>query len=192
MQYMLNILVVLANLRQFHLVIRMLYLFGFRLHETHHRYLLASSFTDFWRRIYHSLERLHDEVGLLPELLLAARQGKQSRDDRGDHYRLLRNLDNALLPVVLAARRVPNRSSRCAVLGHSWRSCDLRFTARTEPPKTTHRQTKIRHQFRSDTQDTRYVLRDLFSVVTLECRLDDFVADDVHRLPGISRLPRWF
>jgi hypothetical protein len=29
----------------------MLYLFGFRLPETHHRYLLASSFTDFWRRI---------------------------------------------------------------------------------------------------------------------------------------------
>ncbi|MGH8524754.1 MAG: hypothetical protein ACREXY_11210, partial [Gammaproteobacteria bacterium] len=36
---------------QFHLVIGMLYLFGFRLPETHHLYLLASSFTDFWRRI---------------------------------------------------------------------------------------------------------------------------------------------
>jgi alginate O-acetyltransferase complex protein AlgI len=36
---------------QFHLVIGMLYLFGFRLPETHHRYLLASGFTDFWRRI---------------------------------------------------------------------------------------------------------------------------------------------
>jgi len=36
---------------QFHLVIGMLYLFGFRLPETHHRYFLASSFTDFWRRI---------------------------------------------------------------------------------------------------------------------------------------------
>jgi hypothetical protein len=29
----------------------MLYLFGFRLPETHNRWLLASSFTDFWRRI---------------------------------------------------------------------------------------------------------------------------------------------
>jgi hypothetical protein len=29
----------------------MLHLFGFRLPETHNRYLLASSFTDFWRRI---------------------------------------------------------------------------------------------------------------------------------------------
>ena len=36
---------------QFHLVIGMLYLFGFRLPETHHRYFLASGFMDFWRRI---------------------------------------------------------------------------------------------------------------------------------------------
>jgi D-alanyl-lipoteichoic acid acyltransferase DltB (MBOAT superfamily) len=36
---------------QFHLVVGMLHLFGFALPETHHRYLLASSFTDFWRRI---------------------------------------------------------------------------------------------------------------------------------------------
>jgi len=35
----------------FHLIVGMLYLFGFRLPETHNRYLLASSFTDFWRRI---------------------------------------------------------------------------------------------------------------------------------------------
>ena len=36
---------------QFHLVVGMLHLFGFNLPETHNRYLLASSFTDFWRRI---------------------------------------------------------------------------------------------------------------------------------------------
>jgi alginate O-acetyltransferase complex protein AlgI len=35
----------------FHLVVGMLHLFGFNLPETHHRYFLASSFTDFWRRI---------------------------------------------------------------------------------------------------------------------------------------------
>lgn len=35
----------------FHLAIGMLHLFGFGLPETNHRYLLASSFTDFWRRI---------------------------------------------------------------------------------------------------------------------------------------------
>jgi D-alanyl-lipoteichoic acid acyltransferase DltB (MBOAT superfamily) len=36
---------------QFHLIIGMLHLFGFRLPETHHLYYLSSSFTDFWRRI---------------------------------------------------------------------------------------------------------------------------------------------
>ncbi len=36
---------------QFHLIIGMLLLFGFNLPETHHYYYLASSFTDFWRRI---------------------------------------------------------------------------------------------------------------------------------------------
>ncbi|MER2517009.1 MAG: hypothetical protein ABTR92_11535 [Candidatus Accumulibacter phosphatis] len=36
---------------QFHLICGILYLFGFRLPETHHLYFLASSFTDFWRRI---------------------------------------------------------------------------------------------------------------------------------------------
>lgn len=35
----------------FHLIVGMLLLFGFNLPETHNRYLLASSFTDFWRRI---------------------------------------------------------------------------------------------------------------------------------------------
>ncbi len=36
---------------QFHLIVGMLLLFGFNLPETHHRYFLASSLTDFWRRI---------------------------------------------------------------------------------------------------------------------------------------------
>ncbi|HXE57642.1 MAG TPA: SGNH/GDSL hydrolase family protein [Gemmatimonadales bacterium] len=36
---------------QFHLIVGLLQLFGFNLPETHHRYLLASSFTDLWRRI---------------------------------------------------------------------------------------------------------------------------------------------
>jgi D-alanyl-lipoteichoic acid acyltransferase DltB (MBOAT superfamily) len=35
----------------FHLIVGMLHLFGFNLPETHHLYLLSSSFTDFWRRI---------------------------------------------------------------------------------------------------------------------------------------------
>lgn len=35
----------------FHLIVGLLHMFGFNLPETHHFYLLASSFTDFWRRI---------------------------------------------------------------------------------------------------------------------------------------------
>ncbi len=35
----------------FHLIIGMLHMFGFNMPETHHLYLLSSSFTDFWRRI---------------------------------------------------------------------------------------------------------------------------------------------
>jgi D-alanyl-lipoteichoic acid acyltransferase DltB (MBOAT superfamily) len=36
---------------QFHLIVGLLHLFGFRLPETHKLYFLSSSFTDFWRRI---------------------------------------------------------------------------------------------------------------------------------------------
>jgi len=35
----------------FHIIVGMLHLFGYDLPETHRRYLLASSVTDFWRRI---------------------------------------------------------------------------------------------------------------------------------------------
>ncbi len=35
----------------FHLIVGLLHLFGFNLGETNNRFLLASSFTDFWRRI---------------------------------------------------------------------------------------------------------------------------------------------
>lgn len=36
---------------QFHIACGMLFLFGFQLPETHHHYLLATGFTDYWRRI---------------------------------------------------------------------------------------------------------------------------------------------
>ena len=50
--YMLSTFLLYVRLSgYFHLVIGMLHLFGFNLPETHHRYFLASSFTDFWRRI---------------------------------------------------------------------------------------------------------------------------------------------
>jgi D-alanyl-lipoteichoic acid acyltransferase DltB (MBOAT superfamily) len=46
-----NYLLYLRVSGQFHLIVGMLLLFGFNLPETHHRYYLASSFNDFWRRI---------------------------------------------------------------------------------------------------------------------------------------------
>jgi D-alanyl-lipoteichoic acid acyltransferase DltB (MBOAT superfamily) len=46
-----NFLLYLRVSGQFHLIVGMLYLFGFRLPETHHKYFLASSISDFWRRI---------------------------------------------------------------------------------------------------------------------------------------------
>lgn len=36
---------------KFHIAVGMLHLFGYKLPETNHKYFLASSFTDFWRRI---------------------------------------------------------------------------------------------------------------------------------------------
>jgi alginate O-acetyltransferase complex protein AlgI len=36
---------------QFHIIVGLLHLFGYDLPETHRRYLLAHSLTDFWRRI---------------------------------------------------------------------------------------------------------------------------------------------
>jgi D-alanyl-lipoteichoic acid acyltransferase DltB (MBOAT superfamily) len=36
---------------QFHIIVGMMHMFGYDLPETHRRYLLASSLTDFWRRI---------------------------------------------------------------------------------------------------------------------------------------------
>jgi len=46
-----NYLLYLRVSGQFHMAAGMLHLFGFSLPETHHNYLLATSFTDYWRRI---------------------------------------------------------------------------------------------------------------------------------------------
>jgi hypothetical protein len=46
-----NSLLYLQVSGSFHLVVGMLLLFGFNLPETNHRYFLASSFNDYWRRV---------------------------------------------------------------------------------------------------------------------------------------------
>lgn len=51
-QFMLaTLLLYLRVSGQFHLIVGMLHMFGFRLPETHKLYLLSSSFTELWRRI---------------------------------------------------------------------------------------------------------------------------------------------
>jgi D-alanyl-lipoteichoic acid acyltransferase DltB (MBOAT superfamily) len=46
-----NYLLYLRVSGQFHLACGLLHLFGYKLPETHHHYFLATSFTDYWRRI---------------------------------------------------------------------------------------------------------------------------------------------
>jgi len=46
-----NLFLYLRVSGQFHFIVGMLHLFGFHLPETNHLYYLASSFTDYWRRI---------------------------------------------------------------------------------------------------------------------------------------------
>jgi alginate O-acetyltransferase complex protein AlgI len=46
-----NVLLYLRVSGQFHMACGLLHLFGFQLPETHRRYLLATGFTDYWRRI---------------------------------------------------------------------------------------------------------------------------------------------
>jgi D-alanyl-lipoteichoic acid acyltransferase DltB (MBOAT superfamily) len=46
-----NYLLYLEVSGQFHIACGMLHLYGFQLPQTHHNYLLATGFTDYWRRI---------------------------------------------------------------------------------------------------------------------------------------------
>lgn len=46
-----NVFLYLKVSGTFHLIVGLLLLFGFNLPETNHRYFLASSFTDYWRRV---------------------------------------------------------------------------------------------------------------------------------------------
>lgn len=46
-----NYLLYLRVSGQFHMACGMMHLFGYQLPETHHHYLLATGFTDYWRRI---------------------------------------------------------------------------------------------------------------------------------------------
>lgn len=61
----------------FHLIVGILHLFGFRLPETHNRYLLAASFTDFWRRINIYWKEFMQKLFFYPVIFKLRKHGTQ-------------------------------------------------------------------------------------------------------------------
>jgi D-alanyl-lipoteichoic acid acyltransferase DltB (MBOAT superfamily) len=59
----------------FHLIVGIVHLFGFDLPETHNRYLLASSFSDYWRRINIYWRDFMQKVFYLPAVFAFRRFG---------------------------------------------------------------------------------------------------------------------
>ena len=115
---MANFLLYLRVSGQFHLIVGMLHLFGFRLPETHHRYYLASSFTDFWRRINIYWKDFMLKIFFNPLYFRLKRLGPERALVDLDPGGLLRDLGAARVPVVLAPReRAPDLDGR-RLLGH--------------------------------------------------------------------------
>ena len=102
---------------QFHLITGLLHLFGFRLAGDPQALLPRAQLRGAVAPHQHLLDRLHDEDGLLPGVL----QGQETEAGDGaghfDGRRVLRDLAAAFLPVVLAARRLPDDAAGHAVLG---------------------------------------------------------------------------
>jgi len=75
-QYMVsNFLLYLRVSGLFHLVVGMLMLFGFCLPETHKQWLMASSFTDFWRRINIYWKDFMQKIFYFPAVMALKRFG---------------------------------------------------------------------------------------------------------------------
>jgi D-alanyl-lipoteichoic acid acyltransferase DltB (MBOAT superfamily) len=78
LQYLVsNFLLYLRVSGLFHLIVGLLYLYGFQLPETHNRYLLASSFTDFWRRINIYWKDFMQKVFYFPAVFALKRLGTE-------------------------------------------------------------------------------------------------------------------
>ena len=71
-----NYLLYLQVSGQFHMACGMLQLFGFSLPETHHNYLLATGFTDYWRRINIYWKDFMVRVVFNPTVFLLKRWGQ--------------------------------------------------------------------------------------------------------------------
>ena len=173
LQYLVaNFLLYLRVSGQFHLIVGMLHLFGFDLPETHHRYLLASSFTDFWRRINIYWKDFMQKVFYFPAVFALKRLGTTQRDRHRDAVRLPADLVPALVPVVLAARHAALRVAGHAVLGHSRRAgrgqLALRDQVRPQAPPRRKRCGRWRSGAVTIAEDLRDVLVHLRPLVVLD------------------------
>jgi D-alanyl-lipoteichoic acid acyltransferase DltB (MBOAT superfamily) len=74
-----NYLLYLRISGQFHVIVGILRLFGFNLPETHHRYLLASSINDFWRRINIYWKDFMMKIFYYPSVFALRKRGASER-----------------------------------------------------------------------------------------------------------------
>ena len=103
---------------QFHIIVGLLHLFGYDLPETHRRYLLASSLTDFWRRINIYWKDFMVKVVYFPVFFRLRKRGQTLAQVVATAAVFVVTWATALLPVVLAPRRHPVHVARHALLGH--------------------------------------------------------------------------
>ena len=102
---------------QFHIIIGFLHLFGYDLPETHRKYLLSRSLTDFWRRINIYWKDFMVKMVTSPCTSGCAEAGEVRAQVVATVIVFVVDLVPARVPVVLAAGRVPDDVAGHAVLG---------------------------------------------------------------------------
>ena len=113
-----NYLLYLRVSGQFHMACGMLHLFGFELPETHHHYLLATGFTDYWRRINIYWKDFMVRIVFNPVVFRLKRRPQPVALAVGDAGGLPGHLVAARLPVVLAPGDLGLQRPRRPLLGH--------------------------------------------------------------------------
>ena len=145
-----NYLLYLRVSGQFHMACGMLHLFGYQLPETHHRYLLATGFTDYWRRINIYWKDFMVRLFFNPVVFRLKRWPQPAGARGGDAHGLPGHLDAARVPVVLAPRDVGVLGSRRAVLGRAGRAGpgNVQLDAQEPEPRTGRAAERCRRRHR--------------------------------------------
>ena len=115
-----NYLLYLQVSGQFHMACGMLHLFGFQLPETHHHYLLATGFTDYWRRINIYWKDFMVRVFFNPVVFRLKRWPQPAALAVATVVGLPGHVALACLPVVLAAGEAGAFRSPTPCSGGSW------------------------------------------------------------------------